>query len=58
MEREYNKQGESALSEHYYKSDDLKKEDIEAIYLVADTQDTFSPCAVIAYTKNDNMFVL
>ena len=58
MEREYNKQGESALSEHYYKPDELKKQEIEAIYLVADTQDTFSPCAVIAYTRNDNMFVL
>ena len=58
QEREYNKQDETAISQHYYKPQQLQKEDIEAIYVVADTQDTFSPCAVIAYTRYDNIFVL
>lgn len=57
-EREYNKQDESAISKHYFTESELKKQDIEAIYIVADTQDTFSPCAVCAYTKQDNIFVL
>ena len=58
QEREYNKQGESAISTHYFKPADLKRDDIQAVFVIADTQDTFSPCAVIAYTRHDNLFVL
>ena len=58
QQREYNKQDETALSKHYFKQQQLKKEDIEAIYIVSDTQDTFSPTAVVAYTKQDNLYVL
>ena len=57
-QREYNKQDETAIAKHFYNKDELKKQDIEAIYVVADTQDTFSPCAVCAYTKQDNIYVL
>lgn len=58
IERNHNKQDETALSQHYYKQNDLKKEEIEAIYIVADTQDTFSVLAVLAYTIHDNIYVL
>ena len=56
--RNYNKQDETAISKHFFNLSQLKKDDIEAIYITADTQDTFSVLAVIALTKNDNLYVL
>ena len=58
QEREYNKQDEQALKAHYYKQEDLKKEEIEAIYIVSDVQDTFYPCGVFAYDMNGNLWCL
>lgn len=58
QQREYNKQDQQALKAHYYKKEDLKKEDIEAIYIVSDVQDTFYPCGVFAYDKNGNLWCL
>lgn len=40
--RTYRKQDEEALATHYFSPGDLKEKDIEAVYIVADTQDTFS----------------
>ena len=56
--REYNKQDQTALSKHYYKPQELKADDIEAVIISADTQDTFSPYCVMALTKQNNYYVL
>lgn len=56
--REYNKQSESALQKHYFKLQELKKEDIEAVFISADTQDAFSVVCVIALTKQNNYYVI
>ena len=56
--RDYDKQSESAIAKHYFNPEDLKQEDIEAIYVVADTQDTFSPCGVFALDVNNNIYCL
>jgi hypothetical protein len=58
QERNYNKQDETALSKHYFKPDELNPDDIEAVIIAADTQDTFSPYAVVALTKQNNYYVL
>ena len=58
QERDYNKQDQTALSKHYYKQSDINADDIEAVIIAADTQDTFSPYAVVALTKNNNYYVL
>lgn len=56
--RDYNKQDETAISKHFYQPSELKKQDIEAIYISADTQDTFSVVGVFAYTKQDNLYLI
>lgn len=56
--REYRKQEETALSKHFYQPQELKQEDIEAVYIVADTQDLFSVLGVFAFTKQDNLYLL
>lgn len=58
QQRDFNKQDEAALSKHYYKSEQLNKDDVEAVIIAADTQDTFSVYAVIALTKSNNYYVL
>lgn len=58
QQREYNKQDETALSKHYYKVDQLIAQDIEAVVVSADTQDTFSVYVVTALTKQNNYYVL
>ena len=58
QEREYRKQDETALKRHYYAPADLKPEEIEAVFMAADTQETFSPCAVFALTRKNNVYVL
>lgn len=58
QQRDYNKQDESALKQHFYKPGDLKQEDIEAVIIAADTQDTFSVYAVIALTRQNNYYVI
>lgn len=58
QQRNYNKQDETAISQHFFNPDELKKQDIEAIFIAADTQDTFSVLAVVAYTRQDNLYVL
>lgn len=58
QQRDYNKQDESALKQHFYKPEDLKQEDIEAVIIAADTQDTFSVFAVMALTRQNNYFVI
>ena len=54
--RDYSKQDQEGLKRHYYK--EIKKEDVQAIIVSADTQDTFSVCAVMALTKDMNYYVL
>lgn len=56
QQREYRKQNEAALSEHYYK--DIPRDDIQAVLLAADTQDTFSVVGVFALTKQNNIYLL
>lgn len=58
QQREINKQDETALSKHYFKMDELKSEQIEAVIIASDTQDTFSVYAVVALTRNNNYYVL
>lgn len=58
QQRQYNKQSETALSKHYYTPEDLDPESIQAVIIAADTQDTFSPYAVVALTKENNYYVL
>lgn len=58
QQRDFNKQDETALSKHYFKPQDLKKQDIEAVIIAADTQMTFSVSAVIALTKDNNYWLL
>lgn len=56
--RQYNKQDETALSKHYYKPQQLNADDIQAVIISADTQDTFSVYSVMALTKNNNYYVI
>lgn len=58
QQREINKQDETALSKHYFKMDELTADEIEAVIIASDTQDTFSVYAVVALTRNNNYFVL
>ena len=58
QEREYNKQTETALTKHFFNPDSLNPDDIEAVIIASDTQDTFSVYAVIALTRNNNYCVL
>ena len=58
QEREYNKQDQTALSKHYYKPEQLNADDVEAVIISADTQDTFSPYCVMALTRDNNYYVL
>lgn len=58
QQRNYNKQDETALASHYYKPQELKKEDIQAIAVSADTQGTFSVYSVMALTRDNNFYVL
>ena len=58
QERDYNKQDQTALSKHYFKPQELKQDDIEAVIIAADTQDTFSPYVVVALTRHNNYYVL
>ena len=56
--REYNKQDQTALSKHYYKPQQLNADDIQAVIISADTQDTFSVYSVMALTKNNCYYVV
>lgn len=56
QDRNYNLQDETAISKHFY--DTINPDDIEAVYVVADTQDTFSPFGVAALTKTNNVYIL
>lgn len=56
--RDINKQDETALSKHYYKPEQIPTDKIQAIYVVADTQDTFSPYGVFALDVNSNIWCL
>lgn len=56
--RQYNKQDQTALSKHFYKTEELKAEQIQAVIISADTQDTFSVYSVMALTKNNNYYVI
>ena len=58
MMRQYNKQDQTALSKHYYKAQQLNADDIQAVIISADTQDTFSVYSVMALTKNNNYYVI
>lgn len=57
-QRQGNRQDETAIEKHFFKANDLKKEDIECIILVADTQDTFSVVGTFAITKQSNFYCL
>lgn len=58
QQRDYDKQSESAIAKHYWKQEDLKPEQWEAVYIAADTQDTFSPYGVFALDINNNIWCL
>lgn len=58
QQREYNKQDESALQKHFYKQQQLKPEEWEAVYVVSDTQDLFLPYGVFALDFNNNIWCL
>ena len=56
QERDYNAQGETALSKIQYK--DLPQDDIEAVYLACDTQDAFSVLGRFALTRNSELYLI
>lgn len=58
QQRDYNKQDETALSKHYYKPQQLNADDIQAVYIVSDTQDTFNPVGVFALDVHSNIWCL
>lgn len=58
QERDYNKQDETALSKHFYKPGEIPVDQLEALYIVADTQDTFSPYGVFALDTADNIWCI
>lgn len=58
QQRDYNKQDQTALSKHYYKPQQLNADDIEAVIISADTQDTFSVYSVMALTTQNNYYVI
>lgn len=58
QQRNYNKQDQTALSKHYYNPSELITDDIQAIYIVADTQDTFSVVGRFALTKQGNYYLI
>lgn len=58
QQREYDKQSESALEKHYFKHEQLKQEDIQAVIISADTQQIFSVYCVMVLTKQNNYYVI
>ena len=56
QQREYRKQDEAALSQHFYK--DIPQDDIQAVAVAADTQDTFSVVGVFALTRQNNIYLV
>lgn len=48
QQRQYRKQDEEALARHYFDPDKLTPDKIEAVYIIADTQDTFSVVGTFA----------
>lgn len=46
------------IKEHFIDITQIDEEDIQFVFLVSDTQDTFSPTGVFAYDKNDNIILL
>ena len=56
QERDYNAQGETALSKIQYK--DIPQDDIEAVYLACDTQDAFSVLGRFALTRNNELYLI
>lgn len=47
----------AGIKQHVY-TEPPKREDVEAIFLVSDTQDTFSPTGVFAMDIHDNLWLL
>ena len=58
QQREYDKQSQSALEKHYFKHEQLKQQDIQAVIISADTQQIFSVYCVMVLTKQNNYYVL
>lgn len=56
QQREYKTQDKLVLQSNYYS--EIKKDELQAIYVVADTQDTFSVVGIFALDVNSNLFLL
>lgn len=57
MPRSVSKQEEESIKKHFFPSPP-PAEEIEAVFIISDTQDTFFPTGVFAFDVNDNMYLL
>lgn len=58
QQRNYKKTDENAITNHFFDTSKIKKEQIEAVYLIADTQDTFSVVGVFVLDINNNSYLI
>lgn len=58
QQRNYKKVEQNTVTQHFFDIKNIKQEQIEAVYLIADTQDTFSVVGVFALDINNNSYLL
>ena len=58
QQRNYKKADENAVTNHFFNVSKIKKQQIEAVYLIADTQDTFSVVGVFVLDANNNYYLI
>ena len=57
QQRKFSVQDNNTIKQHFF-TDLPKKESIEFVFIVADTQDTFSPSGYFVYDKFDNIYLI